>query len=195
MTLDLGALEFAPLIATILKPIIESVAADWVAEVPKNLNPEESLKALLQKSEHLTAADGKEALEACLTESRLLLTTASSPAIRKCLEEQIKEDSAALEKLTKKNSSPLATQLAALQEAEKTVLKQTSERKDKEEVGRRKAEVRKEFRRSSFQDIRAELDIVERATEAHEAQWEAIHTAKSQTLDGHEKTVLARLQS
>ena len=38
-----------------------------------------------------------------------------------------------------------------------------------------------------MQDLREELDIVQKAVEAHEAQWEAIHTAKSHVLDGYEK--------
>lgn len=193
--LDPGALESAPMIAALIQPIIDSVAADWVAEVPTDLNPDLTLAALLNNSDHLSTADGKEVLEACLAESRTLMASATSPAIKKCLSEQIKEDTAALDRLTKKGSPSLATQLAALQEAEKALLRQTSERKDKEAAGRRKAEARIETRLTFFKDVRAELAIIEQAMQSHEAQWEAIHAAKSQTLDGHERTVLARLQS
>ena len=127
-TLNEGALESAPLLRDLLKPVIELVAADWIAEVPVGLDPEEGLKTVLQASSNLTVADGREALEACLAESRQLLQTTTAPAIRKYLQTQIEADSAALEKSGKRATPSLATQLAALQEAEKKLLMQSSER-------------------------------------------------------------------
>ena len=178
----------------ILQPLIDSVALDWVTEMPSDLDPEEGLKALLN-SEHLVAADGKEALEASLAESRQLLDTVTAPAVKKLLQAQVDQDTAALEKLTKKSPASLATQLATLQEAETTLLRQASERKDKEDVGRKKAAARIEFRCSFLTEIRRELDNIEQAVGVHEAQWEAMHVAKSQVLDSHEKIMLSRLQS
>ena len=194
-TLSEGALESAPLLTTLIRPVLDLVEADWVAEVPTGLDPEVGLKNLLQSSTHLSTADGKEALEASLAESRKLLDTAASPALRKCLQAQIDSDAAALERLAKKASPSLATQLAALQEAEKTLLRQSGERKDKEAAGRQKAITRGDTRREFFQEVRHQLAIIESAVEAHEEQWSSVHAAKSQVLEGYEKAMLARLQT
>ena len=190
-----SAIESAPLLKDLLQPIIDLVAADWVAIVPTGLDPEEGLKTLLQGSGHLSAADGREALEACLAESRKLLGTATSPTLRKCLEAQIAVDAAELEKRAKLTSPSLATQLAALQEAEKSLLTQTSNRKDKESRGKDKALERGNARREHFADVRSQLAIMEAAVESHEAQWSSIHEAKSQVLDYHGVAMLAKLHT
>ena len=78
-----------------------------------------------------------------------MLKVAASPALKKYLQCQIDADTQALAKLAKKIAPTLATQLAALKEAEKTLLKQDSERKDKETVGRQKAAARIAERRLS----------------------------------------------
>ena len=193
--LDEGALESAPLTAKLIQPVLDSVAGDWITEVPVGLDPEEGLKAVLQSSSNLTAADGKEALEASLAESQKMLLTATAPSLRKVLQSQIDADTAALEKSAKKATPSLATQLAALQEAEKKLLMLASERRDKEVLGRQKAMNRSSERAQFFINVREELAIVEKAVLSHEAQWSAMHTAKSQTLDGHDKAMLARLQT
>ena len=194
-TLDEGALESAPLIAKLIQPVLTSVAGDWITEVPIGLDPEEGLKAVLQSSSNLTAADGREALEASLAESQKMLLTATAPSLKKVLQSQIDADTAALEKSAKKATPSLATQLAALQEAEKKLLMLASERRDKEVLGRQKAMNRSSERAQFFINVREELAKVEAAVLSHEAQWSAMHVAKSQTLDGHDKAMLARLQT
>ena len=194
-TLCEGALESAPLVADLIQPVLELVAADWVAVVPTDLDPEEGLKTLLQSSSQLSTADDKEALETGIAEANKALETTTAPAVRKCLQDQIASDTAALTKMVKKATPSLATQLAALKEAEKALLRQTSEREDKEAAGKRKALARGEERREFFAEVKSQLAIIERAVEAHEEQSAALHEAKSQRLDGYEKTMLARLQT
>jgi hypothetical protein len=177
-----------------IKPIIDLVAADWVAEAPTDLQPEEGLKALLQVPA-LSTADDRAALETSMEECRTMLSTATSPCLKKMLQEQLDREVVALAKLTKRVTPSLATQLAALQEAEKTLLKQTSERRDKETRGRHKASERAATRAEFFAEARRQLTIVEQAVAAHEEQWASVHTAKSQTLDGYERIMLARLQT
>ena len=190
-----SALDSAPLLTELIKPVIDLVAADWVAVVPKDLDPEEDLKALLQTSNHLSAVDEREALETCLEESRLLLESTVAPNLKKRIQEQFDADTIALGKIAKKTTSSLATQLAALEEAEKTLLKQASERKDKETVGRQKALARTTARREFFTDVRRQLEIVEAAVATHEEQSSSVHEAKSQVLDYHGVAMLAKLHT
>ena len=190
-----SALDSAPLILELIQPVIDLVAADWIAEVPVGLNADEALKTLLQSSDHLSVADGRDALETCLAESRKLLETATSPTLKQCLQAQINSDTAALEKLAKKSTPSLATQLAALQEAEKRILTSTSERKDKEDKGRQKARERGDARREFFADVRQQLTFVENAVATHEEQWASVHEAKSQVLNFHGITMLAKLHT
>ena len=194
-TLCEGALGSPPLLTELIQPIVELVAADWIAVVPTDLDPEDGLRALLQSSSQLTAADGKECLETSIAEANKALEATTAPAVRKCLQDQIAVDTAALEKLGKKATPSHATHLAALQEAEKKLLTQNSVRKDKEGVGKKKALARGEERREFFAEVKRQLAIIEKAVEAHEEHSYCRHEAKSQVLDAHEKTMLARLQT
>ena len=159
-TLCEGALESAPMVISLIQPVIELVARDWITEVPTNLDVEEDLKKLLQDSHQLSNADDREAIDASLKECRTLLATIASPTARKRLQEQVDSDTAALEKLSKKVGPSRATQLAALQEAQKKLLTQGSERRDKQVSGTQKALARAEARREFFGKIREQLDLV-----------------------------------
>ena len=189
-----SALESAPLLLELIKPILALVAADWTTEQPTDLDPDKGLKAILQASNHLVVADGREALETSIAEGEKTLTQISSPTLKKSIQERIDADKTALAKCSKKAAPSLATQLAALQEAEKALLTQASERRDKEDLGKKKAAARSTERGDFFAEIKNQLSIIEQAVESHEANWSASHAAKSQTLDCHEKIMLARLQ-
>ena len=183
------------MVISLIQPVIELVARDWITEVPTNLDVEEDLKKLLQDSHQLSNADDREAIDASLKECRTLLATIASPSARKRLQEQVDSDTAALEKLSKKVGPSRATQLAALQEAEKKLLTQGSERRDKQVSGAQKALARAETRREFFEKVREQLILVEKAVGTHEEQWTSMHEAKAQALEYHEKTMLARLQA